>query len=73
MRPIHLGENCPCPSDCTRHGNCQACGQFHAGRGEKTYCEGVADPSDSPRVEEPAGAPTSGRQIRLLAYGACAG
>jgi hypothetical protein len=73
MRPIHLGENCPCPSDCTRHGNCQACRQFHAGRGEKTYCEKIAEQSDSPRVEEPAGAPSSGRQIRLLAYGACAG
>ena len=67
-------ENCPCPSDCTRRRDCKACIQFHHGRDELTYCEylfergAAAPPSD---VDETA--IQTGREIRLMNYGLCAG
>ena len=35
-----LNEKCPCPyRDCERNRDCEACKEFHHGRGEKTGCE----------------------------------
>ena len=69
----YLGAACPCPSDCTRHGNCTECISFHRGRGEQTYCEyraGLAPPGD---LDQPDAAMPTGREIRMLDYAPCAG
>ena len=73
MKRLYQGDNCPCPSDCTRRTNCKACIAFHHSRGEQTYCEYLykdvesdgAPPSDVPVK--------SGRELRLMDYGPCAG
>jgi hypothetical protein len=31
-------EACPCPKDCTLHGECLLCVSFHARRGEQPRC-----------------------------------
>ncbi|MDZ7816502.1 MAG: hypothetical protein U5N86_11050 [Planctomycetota bacterium] len=60
--------NCPCPSDCKRRGYCADCIAFHHGRGELTYCEYVRR-----QAKAPSASAKSGREIRLLDYGPCAG
>ena len=30
---------CPCPKDCTLHGDCLPCVAFHANRGERPRCD----------------------------------
>jgi len=34
-----INENCPCKSECARHGNCELCRENHKNKGTKTYCE----------------------------------
>jgi hypothetical protein len=32
--------DCPCTwSDCSRHGDCEACRAYHHAKGQKTTCE----------------------------------
>jgi len=67
-------DNCPCPSDCTRRRDCKACVQFHHGRDELTYCEFLYEKGQATgaaAVAEPA--IQTGREIRLMNYGLCAG
>ena len=70
MARLHDGENCPCPSDCSRHGKCAQCIKFHHGRGESTYCEYLHGGKEP---EQPERAIPSGREIRMLDYAPCAG
>ena len=65
---LYNAKNCPCPSDCKRHGICKDCIAFHHARHEQTYCE-FADA----KLAQPEGAVKSGRELRLLDYGPCAG
>ena len=69
---LYNSEHCPCPSDCKRRGKCKECIAFHHARGEQTFCEYLdqREKSAPPPEEVPA---KSGREIRLLAYGPCAG
>ncbi|MBN2415379.1 hypothetical protein JXO52_06035 [bacterium] len=69
---LYNSANCPCPSDCKRRGNCRACIEFHHARNERTYCEFLADKLEkaAPPSETPV---KSGRELRLLDYGPCAG
>jgi len=70
---LHKGkESCPCPSDCVRHGRCKECIAFHRERAEQTYCEYLAVKNKAPYYTVDAGA-ASGKQLRLLDYGPCAG
>lgn len=69
---LYNGANCPCPSDCKRRGNCRACIEFHHTRHEQTYCEFLADKLDIP-APPPEAPVKSGRELRLLDYGPCAG
>ena len=49
------GENCPCPEkSCPRHGNCDACWDFHNKLGETVFCENIAPEGavDSPADSE---------------------
>jgi len=61
-------QDCPCPAECPRHGRCEECREFHHASGGLTYCEQFAkrnSPDDS--------GPRTGREFRLMDYGACAG
>ena len=69
---LYDGKNCPCPADCTRHGKCKACIEFHHARNEPTYCEYLKDRAEK-LPDTPDGALTSGKELRLLDYGPCAG
>ena len=64
-------KDCPCPSDCKRRGHCRECIAFHHGRGEQTYCEFLTD--GPPELSAASGHVYSGRELRLLDYGPCAG
>ncbi|MBN2491372.1 MAG: hypothetical protein JXQ29_11045 [Planctomycetes bacterium] len=67
-------DNCPCPSDCPRRQNCKACIQFHHKRHELTYCEFLYEKNRAAagaKVEPPV--IRTGREIRLMSYGLCAG
>ena len=68
---LYDGANCPCPSDCKRHGNCAECIRFHHGRHQVTYCEFLLSKLQEPEIPERSLA--SGREIRLTDYGPCAG
>jgi len=65
-------ENCPCPSDCIRHGICRDCIAFHRERAEQTYCE-YLDAKSKAQYYTMEGASPSGKQLRLLDYAPCAG
>ena len=69
---LYNSQACPCPSDCTRHGKCRECIAFHHARGEQTYCEFLETRQEKAQ-QVPDGAVKSGREHRLLDYGACAG
>ncbi|MCK5147746.1 hypothetical protein KAR48_13390 [bacterium] len=64
-------KNCPCPADCSRHGDCKACIAYHKKRGDQTCCDRLESKLDVASVENERA--ESGRQIRLMDYGACAG
>ena len=67
-------DNCPCPSDCTRRQDCKACIQFHHGRDELTYCEFLYETGhETAGTGAPEPAVHTGREIRLMNYGLCAG
>jgi len=68
---LYQSENCPCPADCSRHGQCKVCIAFHHDRGQLTFCEQLQIRQDTGSSENQTAA--SGRQIRLMDYGACAG
>lgn len=71
---LYDGRNCPCPTDCRRHGNCTECRKFHQGRNEPTYCEYLAGKlDDESPPEQPDRAKRTGKEIRLLDYAPCAG
>ncbi len=63
------GKNCPCPSDCDRHGKCKECIAFHKARNEQNYCEYLKQRQQG----TPERALPDGRTIRLLDYAPCAG
>ena len=69
---IHNRENCPCPADCIRHGECEKCIPFHQNRNEQTYCEYLKEKSEK-KSYTPEEAIASGKELRLLDYGPCAG
>ncbi len=69
---LYNGENCPCPSDCIRHGECKECIAFHHKRNEQTYCEYLKEKSEK-KPYTPDEAIASGKELRLLDYGPCAG
>lgn len=33
-----INEQCKCPYNCRRHGDCQACQEYHGKSGGKTNC-----------------------------------
>ena len=33
-----INESCKCPYSCGRHGNCEACVEYHSKSGSKTNC-----------------------------------
>ena len=69
---LYNGENCPCPSDCIRHGECKKCIAFHRKRNEQNYCEFLKKKSEA-KFYTLDGATVSGKELRLLEYGPCAG
>lgn len=64
---------CPCPADCSRHGKCKECIEFHHPKGEQTYCEYLESKIDSEKLEHKNKEYPSGKEIRLLNYAPCAG
>jgi hypothetical protein len=36
--PNQINEACKCPSQCSRHGDCRACQEYHLKNGSKTNC-----------------------------------
>ncbi len=69
---LYDSENCPCPSDCIRHGKCKECRNFHKNRYEQTYCEYLKLRSEK-QPGTPQRAIVSGKKLRLLDYSPCAG
>jgi len=69
---LYQGKNCPCPADCSRHGKCKECIAFHHARNEPTYCEYLKDRFEK-KPAAPDSAVMSGKELRLLNYGPCAG
>ncbi len=72
---LYDSKNCPCPSDCKRRGKCRECCEFHHNRGDQTYCEYMVAKvsSDNKAPASPERSIASGRKLRLLDYGPCAG
>ncbi|MCK4672256.1 MAG: hypothetical protein KAT47_06875 [Candidatus Aegiribacteria sp.] len=68
---LYDGKNCPCPSDCRRRGNCKECIPFHHDRHQQTYCEFLLSKLQCGGVPERS--LPSGKMIRLMDYGPCAG
>lgn len=69
---LYNSTQCPCPSAYSRRGHCRAYCDFHHGRGEPTYCEYLKTKQDGvPAVSDSVY--RSGRQVRLMDYGPCAG
>ena len=33
-----INEKCKCPYNCKRHGDCQACQEYHSKKGQTTNC-----------------------------------
>jgi len=75
--------NCPCPHSCNKHGSCKACMKAHHDKNQQTYCEflvdgkvrkseEIVDASEMKFIKAVDSKP-SGKMIRLLDYGACAG
>jgi len=69
---LYNGKNCPCPSDCIRHGQCKKCIAFHRSRNELNYCEYIKK-KEKVKFYTIEGAVPSGKELRLLDYGPCAG
>ncbi len=60
-----MNDNCPCPMECERHGDCVACRKFHELLGEQVYCEKI--------VQGKAGGSAAKSSVNLMDYAACAG
>ncbi len=47
MSQTKRNPDCPCTSDCPRHGDCEACQENHHSKGSKTACErlGIKKPN----------------------------
>lgn len=68
---LYRGDDCPCPSDCKRRGDCARCIAFHHERHQLTYCEFLSEKIRRGGI--PHRPMPTGRQIRLTDYGPCAG
>lgn len=59
-------ENCPCPAECVRKGDCAACREHHAVLGNQTYCQ----PAPQARTAGPVKSFFRG-VLKFLSYAFC--